>query len=123
MLQSPISLEVLQAHFAPFVIRNVLESARREVSSMEQSPATPRYSREQLGKLMEFTSGIQCECPNHVAQVVEKLQAFERYSKECESRNEADRAVHSALYKSAVLARAEMERALTMLIAHEKIEL
>ena len=90
---------------------------------MEQSPTAPRYSREQLGKLMEVTSGIECECPNHVALLVDKLQAFERYSKDCESRNEADRAVHAALYKSSAVARAEMERALTILISHEKIEL
>ena len=122
VLPSPITLDVLQAHFAPFVIRNVLESARKEVT-MEQSPAAPRYNREQLGKLMEVTTAIQCECPSHVAQLVEKLQSFERYSKDCENRNEADRAIHAALYKSSALARAEMERALTMLISHEKIEL
>ena len=90
---------------------------------MEQSLVPPKYTREQLGKLMEITSAVQCECPNHVAQLVEKLQSFERYSKDCENRNDADRAVHAALYKSSALARAEMEKALTMLIAHEKIQL
>lgn len=123
VLPSPITLDVLQAHFAPFIIRHVLESARREVSSMEQSPLPPKYTREQLGKLMEITSAIECECPNHVAQLVEKLQAFERYSKDCENRDDADRAVHASLYKSSAVARAEMEKALTMLIAHEKIQI
>lgn len=123
VLQSPITLDVLKAHFAPFVIRNVLESARKEVSPMEQSPLPPRYTREQLGKLMEVTSTIQCECPNHVAQLVEKLQAFEAYSKDCESRNEPDRAVHASLFRSSGVARVEMEKALAMLIAHEKIEI
>ena len=123
VLPSPITLDVLQAHFAPFIIRNVLESARREVSPMEPSPNPPKYTREQLGTLMEVTSAIQCECPNHVAQLVDRLQAFERYSKDCENRDDADRAVHAALYKSSALARVEMEKALTMLIAHEKIQL
>ena len=90
---------------------------------MEPSPNPPKYTREQLGTLMEVTSAIQCECPNHVAQLVDRLQAFERYSKDCENRDDADRAVHAALYKSSALARVEMEKALTMLIAHEKIQL
>ena len=119
VLQSPITLEVLQAHLAPFVIRNVLQSARKELH-MEQ-PARPRFTREQLGKLMEVTSQVQCECPNHLAQVVDRLQSFEAYSKDCENKNDADRAIHAALYKASATARLEMEKALEVLMKHENI--
>lgn len=124
VLQAPVTLEVLQAHFAPFLIRRVLESTRKEVFPMESNskPTPPRYSREQLGRLMQVASTVQCECPNNLAQVVEKLQAFEAYSKDCESRNEEDRAVHAMLYRSTSTARAEMERALAQLIEHEKLQ-
>lgn len=124
VLQAPVTLDVLQAHFAPLQIRRVLESNRKEVSVMEsnQKPGAPRFNKEQLGRLMQVTSTVQCECPNNLAQVVEKLQAFEAYSKDCESRNEADRAVHAMLYRSTASARAEMERALTQLLEHEKLE-
>jgi|APLak6261679142_1056127.scaffolds.fasta_scaffold00042_32 Ni,Fe-hydrogenase maturation factor len=120
VLQSPITLEVLQAHLAPLVIRNVLQSARKELS-MDPSPVPPRFSREQLGKLMEVASSVQCECPNHLAQVVERLQAFEAYSKDCENKNDADRAIHAALYKASAGARLEMEKALELLIKHENL--
>ncbi len=122
VLQSPITLEVLQAHLAPLVIRNVLQSARKELS-MDPSPVPPRFSREQLGKLMEVASSVQCECPNHLAQVVERLQAFEAYSKDCENKNDADRAIHAALYKASAGARLEMEKALELLIKHENLSL
>ena len=119
VLQSPITLEVLQAHLAPFVIRNVLQSARKELQ-MEQ-PARPRFTREQLGKLMEVTSQVQCECPNHLAQVVDRLQSFEAYSKDCENKNDADRAIHASLYKASASARLEMEKALEVLMKHENL--
>lgn len=125
VLQTPLSLETLQAHLAPLAIRRILESTRKEVSPMEPTPSsTPyKFSREQLGRLLEVTSSVQCECPNNLAGVVEKLQAFEAYSKDCESRNEADRQVHAMLYQASTRARVEMERALEKLVAHEKIQL
>lgn len=123
VLQSPVTLDVLQAHFAPLQIRRVLESTRKEVFPMEAPVPRPRYTKEQLGTLMQVTSTVQCECPNHLAQVVEKLQAFEDYSRDCESRNEADRAVHAMLYRSTMTARIEMEKALSALIEHEKLTL
>lgn len=123
VLQAPVTLDVLQAHFAPLQIRRVLESTRKEVLTMESPPSKQRYTREQLGQLMQVTSSVQCECPNNLAQVVEKLQAFEDYSRDCESRNEQDRAVHAMLYRSAATARAEMEKALGALIEHEKLNL
>jgi len=121
VLQSPITLALLQAHFAPFVIRQVLETGRKESVPMENRPAPQKFNREQLGKLMEVTSEIICECPNHLAQIVEKLQSFELYSKDCENRNEQDRAIHTMLYRASATARLEMEKALEQLVAHEKI--
>ena len=121
VLQSPITLDVLQAHLAPFVIRQVLETARKESFPMENKPAPLKFNREQLGKLMEITSELVCECPNHLAQIVEKLQSFELYSKDCENKNDGDRAIHAMLYRASATARLEMERALEQLVAHEKI--
>ena len=121
VLQSPITLSLLQAHLAPLVIRHELETARKESFPMENRPAPMKFNREQLGKLMEVTSQIVCECPNHVAQIVEKLQAFELYSKDCENRNDEDRAIHAMLYRASAAARLEMEKALEQLVTHEKI--
>lgn len=122
VLQSPVALETLRAHLAPIIIRRTLTTVMKKESDMADIDP-PRFSRQQLGQLMEISSVIQCECPNHLAQIVEKLQAFEAYSKDCENRNNEDREVHARLYRSTAQAREEMERALEVLVEHEKITL
>ena len=86
-----------------------------------REPAPRRFTPERLGRLMEITSKVQCECPNHVAKLVEALASFEDYSRGCESRNEADRAVHAMLAHRSGLARATMEEALEELLRAEGI--
>ncbi len=124
VLQSPITIDMLRAHLGPLIVRRNLEAPKKEMSTIDATaPAPVRYTREQLGRLMEVTSSIECECPNHLAQLVERLQSFEAYSKDCESKDDADRAIHTQLYRVSASARAEMETALAALIVHEKIEL
>jgi hypothetical protein len=83
--------------------------------------ATPRYSHRQLGQLLEITSQVQCECPNQLAGIVLALQDYERYTADCENRNEADAAIHQMLYQETIRARAIMEEALARLCAFENI--
>ncbi len=126
VLQSPITLDMLQAHLGPLIVRDLLEAPKKESSPMVANvltPAAPRYTREQLGRLLEVSSSIECECPNHLAKLVEQLQSFEAYSKDCQSKNDADRAIHTKLYQVSGSARAELEQALADLIVHEKIQL
>ena len=52
---------------------------------------------QELGKLLEVASAVQCECPNHLAQLVSGLQGFEDYSAGCANRNDADAAMLDAL--------------------------
>lgn len=82
-----------------------------------------RFAPERLARLMELTSKVQCECPNHVARIVEALLSFEAYSRGCASRNEADRALHRSLNRSSVRARLIMEQALAEIVAFERLEL
>jgi len=87
--------------------------------------ATPipgrKYSNEQLARLLEISSTIQCECPNHVAKLVSQLIGFEEYARDCESKSPADREIHAHLYKSTVEARKTMEEALAVVLQHERI--
>lgn len=85
-------------------------------------PAPRRYTREQLARLMEVASIVQCECPNHLARLVSSLIAFEDYALDCEDRNVEDARVHRLLYESTARARAVMDEALAALLAHEGIE-
>ncbi|MFL5351666.1 hypothetical protein [Archangium sp.] len=152
LLQGPISLSLLRAHVHLAVLDDMLRpqpvkaavpapaaaptapaaaapalqlGAPGAVSTVTVPavPKAPRYSPEQLGVLLEVSSAVQCECPNHLSQIVSGLQAFEEYSKHCENRNEADRQVHALLYRYTAAARAVMEEALTALVKHENIQL
>lgn len=99
------------------------ESGALATVTVPATPKAPRYSSDQLGQLLEISSVVQCECPNHLSQIVSSLQAFEEYSKHCENKNEADRQVHALLYKYTAAARAVMEEALGALVKHENITL
>lgn len=149
LLQGPISLSLLRAHVHLAVLDDMLQPPPKAAAPVAQTPtasaskpalhlgapgavstvtvpATPKaplYSPEQLGVLLEVSSAVQCECPNHLSQIVSSLQAFEEYSKHCENRNEADRQVHALLYRYTAAARAVMEEALTALVKHENIKL
>lgn len=72
---------------------------------------------------MEIATSVKCECPNQLARLVSGLQAFEEYSKVCESRDEKDQRVHALLYRQTAVAREAMEEGLVALIEHENIVL
>lgn len=97
-------------------------------------PATPteqrlaaapprRYEQDDLVRLAGIDSEVDCECPKHMAQVVQTLSAFEAYSAQCEDRNAQDAALHAHLHRSTAHARALMEEALAHLVEVEGIEL
>lgn len=131
ILQGPMSLNLLRAHIFLFALDDTLPPKRGPGDSSMSTPVTPppiampkpqRFTPDQLGKLMEIASGVQCECPNHVAQLVSGLQAFENYSKQCENKNDKDREIHALLYRQTAAARDVMEEALAALVKHERIQ-
>jgi|SRR6218665_135550 len=147
LLQGPISLSLLRAHVHLAVLDDVLQPqpvrppvkpAAAPVSPIQLGeaggatmatvtvpaiPKPPRYTQEQLGTLLEYSSSVRCECPNHLSQLVANLQAFEEYSKQCENRDDADQRIHAMLYRYTAGARAVMEEALDALVKHENIPL
>lgn len=80
-----------------------------------------RFTTHQLAKLLEITSEVDCECPNHLSRLVESLVAFENYSSDCESRDDHDRELHAFLHRETAKARALMEVALQELVEAEGI--
>lgn len=138
VLQAPITTARLRSQMMSVVIGHMLGDDRRDATRpvsprAEQAPrARPgrpihpepaRYSATQLGRLMEIESAVDCECPNHLAQIVSSLRAFEIYSAECESKDDEDAEVHRMLHVETAKARQVMEDALSRLVAHEKIVL
>lgn len=87
------------------------------------TPTPSRYTHEQLAMLLEISSTVKCECPNHLARIVTSLLGFEEYARDCENLNAEDARIHRLLYEHANQARAVLDEALTELIAHEGIEL
>ncbi|MCA9533503.1 MAG: hypothetical protein KC593_07495 [Myxococcales bacterium] len=143
-VRAPISLSSLRTQMTSVIVRHMLSgaedgSALRPVEEARAPRPTPmdggrnapplaervvrRYSREQLGRLREIQSSVDCECPNHLSELLLGLTSFEDYSAVCENKSAADAAVHRMLYDSTVQARAIMEEALTKLMVHEKIVL
>lgn len=134
-LRAPIRLEFLRAQMMSVIVRDVLNRtptappASTPPRSMTPVPgviavAPPmRFTPTQLGKLAEITSSVDCECPNHLSDLVTSLQAFERYSQSCQSRNKADAELHHRLFLATAQARHIMEQALEDLIKQEKIQL
>ncbi len=85
------------------------------------SPAARRYDEMFLYQLSQLPSKVECGCPSHLADLLNKLNAFERYSLECESTNTGDAAMHAMMYSASGHCREFLEEVLGRLIAHEGI--
>jgi DNA-binding NarL/FixJ family response regulator len=122
-VRAPVTLKNLRSQMLGVVVRSIFSGDAREARDPKAEARIPArtYTSAQLGRLVEIPSSIQCECPNHVAQLVLALESFEDYAAACENRNDADAAVHRALHEHTARAREVMERALELLLAHEKI--
>lgn len=86
-------------------------------------PAAPRrYDEAFLATLARQPSAMRCECPNHLADLLAKLNAFEQYSLECESVSVEDASIHAFLYSAAAQCRELLEHALRRVLEHEGID-
>jgi MerR family transcriptional regulator, light-induced transcriptional regulator len=86
-------------------------------------PISPRrFTDAELARILARSTTVRCECPHHLAELVANLVAFETYSRECESRNAEDAALHAQLYATTAHCRALIETALGRVIAAEGID-
>jgi len=128
LVRSPIRLDALrQTVLDQMRIRRVrarhTPDRRRKIEPAPRTAASPprRFDDDQLARLFEISTEIDCECPNHLSSLVSALVAFEDYSRECESRDATDAAQHRRLAEGAANARVTMEDLLAQLCAHEGI--
>jgi DNA-binding transcriptional MerR regulator len=91
------------------------------VASNEPMPPR-RFSRDQLVKLSQITTSLECECPHHMSSVIEQLVSFEEYSARCEVATKQDAALHGYLHQMTARARWLMEVALEKLAEVEEID-
>ncbi len=81
-----------------------------------------RFSDEQLGRLCEMHSSLECECTNHLAGIVQSLLAFERYSSNCASANADDAIAHTRLSQGTARARVQVEELLLWVCDRDGID-
>jgi hypothetical protein len=137
-LRGPVTLARLRSQMLSVIIRHMLDDksaadpadpAKKGASPTSASAPSPqdapppRFSSSQLARLMEIPSAVDCECPNHLSELVASLNAFEGYAKRCQNKNPEDAKLHADLALFAAHARSVMERALERVIEHEKIVL
>ena len=90
--------------------------------ALNQTVTSPRFTNAQLSRVAALTSKIACECPNHLAELIINLTAFEKYSSECANRNEEDAQLHFQLNQAAGASRLILEESLIRLMEIEGIE-
>tara|TARA_B100001248_G_scaffold252698_1_gene229153 strand:+ start:1678 stop:2601 length:924 start_codon:yes stop_codon:yes gene_type:complete len=88
-----------------------------------QSTSTDRLLTDQdIVNIVSAGSTINCECPRHLGDLINKLAAFEKYSAECEARNAKDAEIHDELESTAAKSRYLLEEVLIKLAKVEGIK-
>jgi len=81
------------------------------------------YTTQELSYLAGLSSTVKCECPQHLAELLQSLSAFENYSKECEDRSPEDAVLHDLLHRVTAGVRRQMEEVLSHVVQAEGIAL
>jgi DNA-binding transcriptional MerR regulator len=84
---------------------------------------TPRFDDTALTRFASLSSGVACECPSHVAELLMQISSFESYSASCANRNPADAELHGYLQRVAGTARLLFEAALERVAVAEGLAL
>ena len=120
VIRAPVDVDqvhaaVVRCYNEPFTARTRAQEPHRSVDSEWKFPGqiAPRlFNQQQLANLANTSSTIDCECPQHLAQLVSDLSAFEIYSANCANRDDDDAALHRYLHQTTAQARALIEVAL-----------
>ena len=130
-MRSPVSADELRAAVArTYASRNredaqaVAPAAEPDTGwDIEGNVEPRRFTSQQLARLAATASAVECECPQHLAQLVRDLSGFETYSHQCANRDDDDEALHRYLQHTTASARALIETALEKVVRAEGIDL
>ncbi len=102
---------------------NITEWCSNNFSNYLKSTSTDRLLTDQdLANIVAAGSTINCECPRHLSDLINKLTAFEKYSSECEARNAKDAEIHKELEATSAKSRYLLEEVLIKLAKVEGIK-
>ncbi|MEM1418922.1 MAG: MerR family transcriptional regulator [Myxococcota bacterium] len=114
---------VRSAASAPLPAATAAEGIDGERWGALPAPPPRAYTDAQLERLRNLRSSLSCECPNHLAAIVEGLLAFERYAAACANETVADARLHTRLADGTGKARGLMESLLTEVIRHDGLSI
>jgi DNA-binding transcriptional MerR regulator len=102
--------------------KNVIKST--EAGRAKRSNLIPArlLDDDNLTRIAKSATSIHCECPRHLVDLLQMLSSFERYSAQCENRNEDDANLHRDLHHTAAHARSSLEQALIRVAQAEGIQ-
>lgn len=125
VMRGPLKMQDLRTALINLIVRDMTQrpAPAKHAVVPETPPPAVIFSEQELARLQEIQSAVDCECPNHVSDVILSLKAFEDYSKQCENKNDADAKMHEFLYRAAGHSRAVMEHAMRELCRFEGIDL
>jgi MerR family transcriptional regulator, light-induced transcriptional regulator len=116
--EADLALAMIRTHSSEHPIKQDSNDTGMPVEQSEQIP--PRqFTDIQLSRISKISTAVQCECPHHLASILAELNAFERYSRECENKHPGDATMHAFLHRRTAQARAMMEDALSILAESE----
>nr|WP_315486754.1 MerR family transcriptional regulator [uncultured Undibacterium sp.] len=103
--------------------RSKKSAMKSDVSRGKRANAIPErlLNDDNLMHIAKFANSIHCECPRHLVDLLQMLTSFERYSAQCENRNEDDAILHRDLHYTAAHARSALEQALVRVAQAEGI--
>jgi len=103
--------------------RSKKSAMKSDVSRSKRANAIPErlLNDDNLMHIAKFANSIHCECPRHLVDLLQMLTSFERYSAQCENRNEDDAILHRDLHYTAAHARSALEQALVRVAQAEGI--
>ena len=81
------------------------------------------YTEPDLRNARLMKSALDCECPQHLVDLISALNRFEAYSVDCSTESWEDAAVHACVYTYTAQARWLMEKALGTVIENRRGEL
>ncbi len=124
LVRGPLRVEALRRTILDQIAGAEARQRRLPTPRLPRTPSPERrLSDEQLARLAEVSTSVECECPNHLSAIISGLIAFETYSRDCESRDEADAEMHAELASGTARARSVMEQLLEGLCEYEGIQL
>lgn len=127
-VKAPVSLRALRTQMMSIIVRDIFNKKGDRVSDQADflpgpTPPPRTFTSAQLGTLQEIQSVVDCECPNHLSDILQRLNAFEDYSRRCENKNDKDAQIHHLLYVHTGQARHLMEEALRVLVKYEGLSI